>query len=122
MKNMMGECRFCGMAIGVMAETQSEANEIASKECSCAESKIEHKKDAMKERIEELAGDICVELGFSPVDPEICEEIKVIGSMIIEGKLQQASFKVDGTNITIKAGEKTKITRKYTYEQTGEIE
>ena len=122
MENMIGECRYCGLGIGVMAETQAEANEIASRECSCAESKIENKKKAMRDRIEELAGAGCEELGFSPVDPEICEEIKAVGSMIIEGKLQQASFKVDGTNILIKAGEKTKVTRKYTYEQTGEIE
>lgn len=122
MKNMMGTCMYCGTGIGVMAETQTEANEIASRECSCAESKIENKKKAMRDRIEELAGVGCEELGFSPVDPEICEEIKTVGSLIIESKLQQASFKVDGTNIMIKAGEKTKVTRKYTYEQTGEIE
>lgn len=80
------------------------------------------KKECMKERLDSLIGAGCEDAGFSPVERAVHDAIETIGFMAIEGQFQQASFKVDGTTISIKAGEKTKVTRKYTYEQSEEVQ
>lgn len=122
MKSLMGRCEYCGAEIGVMAETQAEANEIASEKCNCGGSGIAKKKHCMSERLQMLAGESCEELGFRPVENEAFEIIERTAYMVIEGRIQSAVFKIGGTVISIKGGEKTKILRKYTYEQKEEIE
>ena len=81
----------------------------------------ERKKEKLRETLKALAGDGCEDLGFSPLESVVYDAVETIGFMAIDGMLQAASIKVDGTVITIKAGEKTKVTRKFTYEKTGEI-
>lgn len=122
MENLMGRCEFCGTEMGALAETQTEANKLAAEKCGCAGVRIARKKECMKERLDSLIGAGCEDAGFSPVERAVHDAIETIGFMAIEGQLQQAAFKVDGTTISIKAGEKTKVTRKYTYEQSEEVE
>lgn len=122
MKSMMGVCEYCGHEIGVIAESQAEANKMASEKCACGGNKVAEKKKMMKENITRLMGAKCEALGFRPVDGEIVTVVEQMGSMAIDGRIQSLSLKVDGTIINIKAGEKTKIRRKYTYEQEGEVE
>lgn len=122
METIMGKCKYCGMEIGVMAQTQPEADETASKECGCYGSKLAEKQKSMKECLRELVGSECESLGFRPVADEVYRVIEDTALMALDGRMQNATFKVDGTLISIKAGEKTKVKRKYTYEQDGEIE
>lgn len=122
MENMMGKCAYCGTEIGVMADSQAGADEAASKECGCYGSKLARKQESMKECLHELLGSGCEELGFKPVANEVYCVIENAALMALEGVVQGATFKVDGTLVSIKAGEKTKVKRKYTYEQDGEIE
>lgn len=122
MENLMGRCEFCGTEMSVLAETQTEADRLAAEKCGCAGVRIARKKECMKERLDSLIGAGCEDAGFSPVERAVHDAIETIGFMAIEGQLQQAAFKVDGTTISIKAGEKTKVTRKYTYEQSEEVE
>ena len=35
MDNYMGRCEYCGKEMGIMAESQEEANHIVAKECFC---------------------------------------------------------------------------------------
>ena len=35
MDNYMGRCEYCGKEMGIMAESQEEANRIVAKECFC---------------------------------------------------------------------------------------
>lgn len=122
MATMMGKCEYCGMEIGVIAKTQAEANKMASEKCDCHGGRIAEKKRCMSERLQELAGKECGKLGFQPVEDEVFAAIERIAHMVIDGRIQSAVFKVSGTVISIKGGEKTKILRKYTYEQKEEIE
>ena len=39
MDNYMGRCEYCGKEIGIMAESQEEANHIVAKECFCGGAK-----------------------------------------------------------------------------------
>ena len=122
MEVIMGKCKYCGAEIGVMAETQAEANEIASEKCNCGGNEIAKKKHYMSERLQLLAGENCEEMGFRPVENEAFEIIERAAYMVIEGRIQSAVFKINGTAISIKGGEKIKLSRKYTYEQKEEIE
>lgn len=121
MKSMMGKCEFCGNEIGVMAESEAEANKLAAEQCACAGVRLQEKKESLCSKLEELAGSLCDEQGFTPVDPEVLEIIRKTGCTAIDGKIQAAAFKVDGTTISIKAGDKTKVTRKYIFERAAEI-
>lgn len=122
MVNMMGKCEYCGTEIGVMAVTQAEANELASEKCSCSGVAKAKKKTAMKIRLSSLIGPACIEKGFNPVDKVVYDAIETVGLMVVDGLMQKVTFNVDGTTITITPGKKIKVTRKYTYEQTGEVE
>ena len=39
MDNYMGRCEYCGKEMGIMAESQEEANHIVAKECFCGGAK-----------------------------------------------------------------------------------
>ena len=122
MKNFTGICEYCGAEIGVIAKNQIEANKMASEQCACGGNKVAEKKKMRKENIAQLLGTECEALGFRPVDREIITVIEQLGCMAIDGRIQNVAIKVAGTVINIKAGEKTKIKRKYTYEQEGQVE
>lgn len=121
MENMMGKCEFCGNEFGVMAETQEEANSIAAQECQCAGVRIARKKEKMKENLSNLIGKNC-SLEFMPVEQTVYDAIETIGLMIVDNMLHEATFKVDGTIISLKNGRKIKVTRRRVYERGGEIE
>lgn len=122
MKKFTGICKYCGTEYTVIAESQNDANDMASEQCACGGNKVAEKKKMMKENIDQLLGTECEALGFRPVDREIIAVIEQLGCMAIDGRIQNVAIKVDGTVINIKAGEKTKIKRKYTYEQEGQVE
>ena len=122
MENMMGICEYCGNEIGVIAENQQQANELASEQRSCLGQRIAQRKNKVKEKIKELTGPQCETLNFIPVDDEIRILIETLGCMAVEARIQQVMLKIDGTIITIKSGEKTKVARKFTYEQGETIE
>lgn len=121
-KSMVGKCEYCGTEIGVIANSQAEANEIASEQCDCSGARTAQKKRILSEKLKELAGDQCEEMGFRPVDTDIKDAIENIGKMVIDSRIQNITIKVDGTLINIKGGAKVKISRKYIHEQFEEIE
>lgn len=121
MENMMGKCEYCGAEIGVMAETQAEANKMAEEKCACAGVRSARKKEMMKEKLDSLIGQDC-SAEFNPVEKAVHDAIETIGLMLVDGIIRKASFTVDGTTITLKTGKKIEVTRRRIYEQTGEIE
>lgn len=121
MENMMGKCEYCGTEIGVMAETQAEANEIAANQCGCSGVRMARKKESMKEKLDALIGTQCPQ-EFNPVDSLVYDTIQTVGNMVIDGVMQSATFKVDGTTITVKSGKKIEVTRRRVYEQGAEVQ
>lgn len=126
MEGLMGKCRFCGNEFGVLAEDQRAADEAASEDCPCGgwerELEAERKKFELREELIRLAGEGCEELMFKPVSGEVLTKLTEIGNMIVDGKIRQATLKIDGTTFTLSGGEKIKVKRGYSYEQNGEIE
>ena len=121
MENMMGKCEYCGAEIGVMAETQAEANRMAEEKCACAGVRSARKKEMMKEKLDALIGEQCPP-EFNHVDSVVYDTILTVGYMIIDGVMQSATFKIDGTTVTVKAGKKIEVTRRRVYEQGAEVQ
>ena len=121
MENMMGKCEYCGAEIGVMAETQAEANRMAEEKCACAGVRRARKKEMMKEKLDALIGEQCPP-EFNHVDSVVYDTILTVGYMIIDGVMQSATFKIDGTTVTVKAGKKIEVTRRRVYEQGAEVQ
>ena len=121
MENMMGKCEYCGAQIGVMAATQEEANKIAEEQCGCAGGRRARKKENMKEKLDALIGEQCPP-ELNPVDQVVYDTILTVGCMIIDGIMQSATFKIDGTTVTVKAGKKIEVTRRRVYEQGAEVQ
>lgn len=122
MENLVGNCQYCGAQMGVLAQNQADADRMAEEKCTCGGVKKARKKENVRKEINNLIGVNCAE-GFSPVEEAVHAAIETVGLMIADKQLQQASFKVDGTVITIKSGlSGIKVSRKRVYEQTGEIE
>lgn len=122
METITGRCRFCSQEMSVIAENQAKADQMVENQCGCIGVTNERKKESMAKELDRILGAGAEKAGFSPVEKAVADAIETVGFMAIEGMLQGASFKVDGTAITIKVGEKIKVSRKYTYEQSGEIE
>ena len=126
MQSFIGKCRFCGQENAVIAEDQEEANEIISADCYCGgakrEDEIKRKKAELQGRIDELTGPECTELNFMPLPDELREVLNKIGEAVVDGEIRQMSMKAYGTQITIRGGEKIKMTRSYKYEKSGEIQ
>ena len=126
MDNFMGRCKYCGKEVGIMAESQEEANHIVAKECSCGGAKqeedIERKKRELHTQLAQLTGPDCEELNFIPLPEELRDILNQIGEAVVDGRIQQINMKAYGTQITIRGGEKIKMTRSYKYEQGGEVQ
>ena len=121
-ENMTGVCEYCGNEFQVLAGTQAEANKLASEQCGCSGQRTAQKKMMLKENLKKLAGPGCEELNFLPIGDDVRELIEKLGCLAIEGRVQNVSVKIDGTTISIKSGNKTKVSRKYSYEQGEDIE
>lgn len=114
MDNYMGRCEYCGKEMGIMAESQEEANHIVAKECFCGGAKqaeeIERKKQELRTQLDQLTGPDCEELNFIPLPEELRDILNQIGEAVVDGKIRQITMKTYGTQIVIRGGEKIKAT------------
>lgn len=121
MGTYIGKCQYCGEEVNIIAENQSDADRQASRDCRCGgyqrEQQIAERKEHMTGALMALIAPGCEGQNFRPLRDETCNMILDIGQMVVEGKIQQARISVDGTVVTIKGGEKIKITRSLKYEQ-----
>lgn len=86
------------------------------------EDEIKRKKAELQGQIDELTGPKCTELNFMPLPDELREVLNKIGAAVVDGEIRQMAMKAYGTQITIRGGEKIKMTRSYKYEQSREIQ
>lgn len=123
MKNFMGRCPWCGTEIGVMAEDQSEADMLAEEKCLCEAAETGRNKEKMADEVDRLIGRDCTKEDneLLPVEKDVYTIIFDAAMLAVEGVIEGAVFKVDGTNITIKSGTKTTIKRERKYVRTGEV-
>lgn len=125
MGTFTGKCKYCGSEINIIAEDQEDADRQASRDCSCGgmrqEEAVHRRKAAMTNELAKLIGSGCEAEGFRPVKNRTAMTIAVLGEMVVDGEIQKATIAVDGTTISIKGGEKIKVSRSMRYEQGSQV-
>ena len=51
MNTYEGVCRYCGSTINIMANSQDEADRLATESCKCEASELDRKRDCMMKNI-----------------------------------------------------------------------
>lgn len=100
MKQMTGTCLFCGQTRMVEADTQEEANRIASENCTC-DNKLKSCRQC-SENIDKICGATAKEFGMDVVVEDVIEEIKAVGKLCVYGYIEVASFRLADSTIAIK--------------------
>lgn len=125
MGSFTGKCKYCGREVIIIAASQEDADRQASRDCWCGgaehEEAVERRKMSMKTELMKLIGNECEEEGFRPLNKDTANVMCILGNMVVEGAIQKATIAVDGTTISIKGGEKIKVSRSMRYEQGGQV-
>lgn len=108
MKQMTGTCMYCGQTRFVYADSQDRADTIATEECGACDNPIKKTK-LLFENIDRLLGETAPDYGMPIIDEEAIDMIKDVGSLLISGKIESATFKVKGTTVSIR---EQSVTRK----------
>lgn len=123
-KMMTGVCTGCGQTKTVRAETQEEADMIATSECGCARGELIRKKRELDQRLSELIGEEAPDYGWEPAgSTDVLESIRTIGHIVAEGGIESVGIRIDKTNLKIGAkGGKIVVERSKTVRQGGVID
>ena len=93
-KRLEGACRFCGQIQAVEADSQEEANRIATLNCNCDEAEAYRRKEDLMEIINQTCRDLPKESGFDSMPESQVHAIRVIGELVADGKLIKATLDV----------------------------
>lgn len=93
-KHMDGVCRFCGQVQSVQADSQEEANRIATLSCNCDEAEAYRRKEDLLELINQTCRDLPRESGFESLPERQVHAIRVIGELVADGDLAKATIDV----------------------------
>lgn len=121
---MTGVCAGCGQTKSVTAETQEEADVIATEECGCSKGEMIRKKKELDRRLSELIGEEAPDYGWEAAgSTQIYEAIREIGHIIAEGGIESVGIRIDKTNLKIGSkGGKIVVERSKTVRQGGVID
>lgn len=122
-KDFLGICQGCGQTKMVKAESQAEADKIATNECDCPEGELQRRKKEFDDRLNELIGETAPDNGWEPAkSKEIFDRIQELGYVVIEGGIESAVIRIDKTTLKIKGGGKLTLERSKTIRQGGTID
>lgn len=123
MESMTGTCRYCGQTKIVEAESQKDADERVTIDCSCPGGELERKKRHVQEQLDELIGELAPDNGWDPVRPAVFNTILKIAYHIVENDISSCAMRVDDSNLKITRSKgKINIERSKTIRQGGSIE
>ena len=122
-KDMLGVCQGCGQTKMAKAQTQEEADRIATQDCDCPAGELMRRKKEFDDRLNELIGETAPDNGWEPAkSKEVFERIQELGHIIIEGGIESAVIRIDKTTLKIKGGGKLVLERSKTIRQGGTID
>lgn len=122
MNTLEGICIYCGQTQIVIATDQEDANRQVTEACDCLGAQTREKKEMLKFRLDLLCRDGAGDNGFTAVSDDVYKIITMLGEKVVEGKVNKAVLKVDGTQISIaNNGDKITATRSKTVKQGGAI-
>ena len=111
MKELTGTCYFCGQTQMVKAENKLEADKAAAENCSC-DNKMKRARQCA-DNITTITGEEAQDIGMEKVPEEVISQLIEVGSLIVGGDIESASFKLQDSTITIKkTKEGTSVSRR----------
>lgn len=111
MAQMTGKCAYCGQTRFVDADTQEQADIIATENCAC--DNIMKKRRMIFENVEELCGANAVNYGMEQMTEEAIDVLKAGGELCLRGLTDSIAMKAAGTSISIRSTAKgVKVERK----------
>lgn len=104
--------------INIMANSQEEADRLATESCKCEASELDRKRDCLMKNIE----DICENSqSMRAMDREEIDTVLLIGDQMFKADINSVQIGFDHSGIRIwKAGDKIKTKRTAKVEQTRE--
>lgn len=119
-----GVCMGCGQIKTVRADSQEDADVIATEECSCSAGELLRKERELDQRLSELIGEEAPDHGWEAAgSADIYEAIRTIGHIVAEGGIESVGIRIDKTNLKIGArGGKIVVERSKTVRQGGVID
>ena len=96
-----GKCSECGQVQSVMAESQEQADDTVTKECSCGAGRIVEKREMMFDCINRICGDQSEDNGFISMSDDQITLINDIGNAIIGSDFEQAQLKNEDSVTTL---------------------
>lgn len=111
MAQMTGTCTYCGQTRLVDADSQRQADLVATENCAC--DNIMKKRRMIFENIEELCGQNAVNYGMEQLTEEALDTLKTGGELCLRGLADSISMKAAGSSISIRTtGKGVKVERK----------
>ncbi|MBR2674311.1 MAG: hypothetical protein IKE52_02505 [Mogibacterium sp.] len=101
MKELTGTCLFCGQTQLVNAETQKQADQLATENCSC-DNKLKKVRQC-SDNIHTITGTEAQDIGMEPVTEKVVEQLQELGKLVVYGYIEAASIKLTDSTITLKA-------------------
>ena len=99
-KEMTGTCLFCGQTRMVEADSQTEADRLASENCTC-DNNLKRVRQC-PDNIEQICGESAKDFGMEIVVEETIDTLKEIGRLCVFGHIEAASFRLADSTIGIK--------------------
>ena len=97
-----GVCSYCGQTQMVEADSDEEANRIATENCRCDAGKKARNARQCADNIEQICGSNAKEYGMEAVITDIIEALQGLGSLCVYGYIEAASIRLPDSTIAIK--------------------
>lgn len=104
-----GICRYCGQLTSVMAESQEDADDIVTMQCTCEDATLEQRKEKLFDNLDEIIGDGAETYGMEPLPQDVRPALMNIGVLVMKEQIQAASINVGGTAVKIKITAKGQV-------------
>lgn len=98
----VGACAHCGQVIASDKDfdSQREADQWATENCSCDEAELERQRresvEAADAQVDALYGEMCVDYGFKPVKANVLELLKIMARSVALGEAGRISAVLPG--------------------------
>lgn len=93
-KHMDGVCRSCGQVQSVQADSQEEANRIATLSCNCDDAEAHRRREDLMALIDSTCQDLPEDCGFVNMSIGQVKTLHDLGEMIADGHIMKATIDI----------------------------
>lgn len=99
-------CKYCGDKQPILAESQAEADELTSEQCSCGGATKARKREMLLKNIESICGGGAGQYGYDRVPESVQELINQMGERVLQGEIEAATIKLIDGSVIVKLSSK----------------